>query len=59
MHLGGARRVGSKELLKESQLIHLNSRIHHQDWRSPFKFLQEFWVFLCFVVFMLLRCFLS
>ncbi|KHG25392.1 Histone H3.3 [Gossypium arboreum] len=42
-HLEGGRIVESKELLKESQLIHLRSQIHHQDRRSPFKFLQEFW----------------
>ncbi|KHG03202.1 Mannonate dehydratase [Gossypium arboreum] len=27
----GAYRIGSKELLQESRLIHLRSRIHHQD----------------------------
>ncbi|KHG29768.1 hypothetical protein F383_36221 [Gossypium arboreum] len=30
--------------------MHLRSRIHHQDGISPFKFPQEFWVFLCFVI---------
>ncbi|KHG01005.1 hypothetical protein F383_22842 [Gossypium arboreum] len=30
-HLKGGRRVESKELLKGSRLVHLRSRIHHQD----------------------------
>ncbi|KHG17277.1 hypothetical protein F383_21553 [Gossypium arboreum] len=30
-HLEGIHRVGGKELLKESRLIHFRSWIHHQD----------------------------
>ncbi|KHG25884.1 dna damage checkpoint 1 [Gossypium arboreum] len=37
---------GGKELFKESRLIHLRSRIHLQDERSPFNFPHEFLGFL-------------
>ena len=41
----GDREEG-KELPQGSRLIHLRSRIHLQDWRSPFNSLQEFLGFL-------------
>ncbi|KHF99836.1 catalase-peroxidase [Gossypium arboreum] len=59
-HLEGTHGVGGNGLLKGSRLIHLRSQIHRQDWRSPFNFhLGVFGFSLCFVIFILLICFLS